>query len=86
MALTYSKLFKHCPFLHPGSDDCEQMLRDWKAYKLSVPTYGVILLDPTLQYVLLVQGFSKSWGFPKGKINEKEEPIRCAYREVVFKI
>jgi mRNA-decapping enzyme subunit 2 len=40
-------------------------------------------LDQTLNYVLLVQGFGgKSWGFPKGKINEKESLVNCAVREV----
>jgi mRNA-decapping enzyme subunit 2 len=34
--------------------------------------------------VLLVQSFwSKcSFGFPKGKINENEDPVKCAIREV----
>jgi mRNA-decapping enzyme subunit 2 len=34
--------------------------------------------------VLLVQSYwSKcSWGFPKGKINENEDPAHCAIREV----
>ena len=33
---------------------------------------------------LLVQGFwaKASWGFPKGKVNEGEEPCQCAIREV----
>lgn len=37
-----------------------------------------------MQHVLLVQSyFSKSsWGFPKGKINEEEDPTHCAIREV----
>ncbi len=35
--------------------------------------------------VLLVQGFwsKSSWGFPKGKVNEGEDPARCAVREVL---
>nr|CAH0105290.1 unnamed protein product [Daphnia galeata] len=38
-----------------------------------------------LQQVLLVQGFwsKSSWGFPKGKVNEGEDPARCAVREVL---
>ncbi len=37
---------------------------------MAVPTYGAILLDPTLEFCLLVQGFwaKASWGFPKGKV------------------
>ena len=35
--------------------------------------------------MLLVQGFwsKNSWGFPKGKVNEGEDPARCAVREVL---
>lgn len=34
---------------------------------------------------MLVQGFwsKSSWGFPKGKVNEGEDPARCAVREVL---
>lgn len=37
-----------------------------------------------LKYVLLVQSFfaKNSWGFPKGKVNEEEDPVLCAIREV----
>jgi mRNA-decapping enzyme subunit 2 len=56
----------------------------WREYKLAVPTCGAILLDETLNNVLLVQGFGgKSWGFPKGKINENEAFVNCATREVI---
>ncbi|VDD87680.1 unnamed protein product, partial [Enterobius vermicularis] len=60
------------------------VLEKWRSYKSVVPTYGAILLDSTLNYVLLIQGFyaRSSWGFPKGKLNEGEEPTVCAAREV----
>lgn len=34
---------------------------------------------------LLVQGYlaRSSWGFPKGKVNEDEDPVDCAVREVL---
>ena len=56
-----------------------------KEYKRSVPTYGAILLDSSLDNVLLVQGFwiKASWGFPKGKVNKSESPEACAAREVL---
>lgn len=48
-----------------------------------VPTFGAILLDDTLSSILLVQSYmATSWGFPKGKINEEEDPVDCACREV----
>jgi len=29
----------------------DEVLAEWKEYKMTVPTYGAILLDPTLQFV-----------------------------------
>ncbi|KAK3592198.1 hypothetical protein CHS0354_001824, partial [Potamilus streckersoni] len=57
----------------------------WMAYKMSIPTFGAIMLDPEMKYCLLVQGFSSkaSWGFPKGKVNIEECPADCAAREVL---
>ena len=51
---------------------------------MSVPTYGTILLDPEMKHCLLVQSFfaKNSWSFPKGKVNENEDPVKCAIREV----
>jgi len=32
-------------------DKFDEVLAEWKEYKMTVPTYGAILLDPTLQFV-----------------------------------
>ncbi|XP_035792712.1 m7GpppN-mRNA hydrolase-like [Anopheles albimanus] len=78
------QIFKHVPFLQPHWPQVDEVLENWKQYKLTVPTYGAILLSEDLKHVLLVQSFwaKSSWGFPKGKINEHEEPEHCAIREV----
>ncbi|XP_063705275.1 m7GpppN-mRNA hydrolase [Culicoides brevitarsis] len=79
-----SIIFQHVPFLHPQVPNLDKILEDWKQYKLSVPTYGAILISENLKSVLLVQSYfaKSSWGFPKGKINENEDPMHCAIREV----
>ena len=43
----------------------------------------MILLNPSLDKVLLVQEFggNKNWGFPKGKCEGNESPESCAARE-----
>ncbi|VDN55675.1 unnamed protein product, partial [Dracunculus medinensis] len=52
-------------------------------YKRGIPTAGAILLDKSLDHVVLVQGYySHSWGFPKGKQNKAESEEDCAKREV----
>ncbi|CAJ0958123.1 unnamed protein product, partial [Ranitomeya imitator] len=63
----------------------QRVLDEWKEYKMGVPTYGAIILDETLENVLLVQGYlaKSGWGFPKGKVNKEEAPHDCAAREVL---
>ncbi|XP_009892114.1 PREDICTED: m7GpppN-mRNA hydrolase [Charadrius vociferus] len=77
-------VFNHCPFLLPQGEDVQKVLDEWKEYKMGVPTYGAIILDETLENVLLVQGYlaKSGWGFPKGKVNKEEAPYDCAAREV----
>lgn len=78
-------MFKHIRFLRKHADKVEQILDDWRDYKLSVPTYGAIILNENLSKILLVQGYwsKSSWGFPKGKVNEEEPGHVCAIREVL---
>ncbi|KAH3781795.1 m7GpppN-mRNA hydrolase-like isoform X2 [Dreissena polymorpha] len=79
-----AQIFHHCPTLSSHVLEVDKILGNWKSYKMSVPTYGAIMLDPDMKYCLLVQGFwaKASWGFPKGKVNESESPWECAIREV----
>ncbi|XP_033156905.1 uncharacterized protein LOC117138968 isoform X2 [Drosophila mauritiana] len=78
------QLFQHIPFLNKHFGTVDQILDEWKNYKLSVPTYGAILVSEDHNHCLLVQSYfaRNSWGFPKGKINENEDPAHCATREV----
>lgn len=77
---------QHIPFLKEHLLHLNDIMNDFKLYKMSVPTYGAILMTADLQQVLLVQSFwaKSSWGFPKGKVNEDEPPLICAVREVCF--
>ncbi|XP_059062070.1 m7GpppN-mRNA hydrolase [Achroia grisella] len=78
-------IFQHVPQLREHVSSLDAVLDNWREYKLTVPTYGAILLDTDLTHVLLVQSYwtKASWGFPKGKVNEDEEPWKCAAREVL---
>ena len=55
----------------------------FKKWKGARPAYGVILLNPGLDKVLLVQefGMKRRWGFPKGTLEAGESGEECAARE-----
>ena len=77
-------LFDHCPGLTPFKYLLDNIYDNFNRFKQSVPTMGGILLDPTMEKVLLVRGFQAShgWGFPKGKVAKDESDHDCAIREV----
>ncbi|CAK9812146.1 m7GpppN-mRNA hydrolase [Anthophora plagiata] len=78
-------IFSHIPFLKPHVANIDNILEQWREYKQNVPTFGAIVLNEDLTKVLLVQSYwaKNSWGFPKGKVNEDEDPSHCAVREVL---
>ncbi|XP_015596670.1 m7GpppN-mRNA hydrolase isoform X7 [Cephus cinctus] len=78
-------IFQHIPFLKPHVAHIDSVLEQWREYKQNVPTFGAIVLNEDLTKVLLVQSYwaKSSWGFPKGKVNEDEDPSHCAVREVL---
>ncbi|KAL1454003.1 hypothetical protein WDU94_010300 [Cyamophila willieti] len=81
----FFQMFHHIPSLTHFTHRIDQVLDDWRHYKMSVPTFGAILIDESLSQVLLVQSFfaRASWGFPKGKVNQDELAVNCAIREVL---
>ncbi|ODN03776.1 m7GpppN-mRNA hydrolase [Orchesella cincta] len=75
-------MFTKTPHLRKRLPEIDKHLASFREYKMKVPTYGAILMNESLTKVVLVQGFRNQWGFPKGKVNEIEEPVSCAIREV----
>ncbi|KAI1725197.1 dcp2, box A domain-containing protein [Ditylenchus destructor] len=83
------QVFYKCDYLQKWKDNVDNIIEGFRLYKSNVPTYGLVLLDSSLNYVLLVQGYfatKNTWGFPKGKVNEDEVPIQCAIREVLEEV
>ncbi|KAJ1721038.1 mRNA-decapping enzyme subunit 2 [Coemansia erecta] len=80
-----ARMFKHCPLLSQWAHNSEAAYQTFLDYKFKVPVCGAIVLNPTLDKVLLVKGWSSrsSWGFPRGKINKDEPEWQCAQREVI---
>lgn len=63
-----------------------QVMEEWRIYKSGVPTYGAALLDSSLNYVLLVQGYfaKNSWGFPKGKVRWFLKVLKLFNQALIF--
>jgi 8-oxo-dGTP pyrophosphatase MutT (NUDIX family) len=75
-------LFNRCPLLVHIRQQHKDFFSSFRSYVKRIPTFGVILLDRSLEWVLLVQPYrGNSWGFPKGKANQDETPLDCAIRE-----
>ncbi|KAI9801143.1 MAG: hypothetical protein M1825_003417 [Sarcosagium campestre] len=78
-------IFQHCPLLSQFSHHHHlAAFSEFLAYKTRVPVRGAILLNESMDEVLLVKGWKKgsSWSFPRGKINKDEKDLDCAIREV----
>jgi 8-oxo-dGTP pyrophosphatase MutT (NUDIX family) len=78
-----AQMFSYCKLLQPLKPQYKQCYEEFASYKSLIPTSGCILLNEACDKVLLVQNWKKTcWGFPKGKVNENEDPAECAMREV----
>eukprot|EP00808_Paulinella_micropora_P029809 g34430.t1 len=80
--------FQHCPFLKHLLPKFDRLFQKFLKYVDQVPVAGCILLSPGHHSTLLIQSNSKSksWGFPKGKLNHNESNIECAAREVLEEV
>ncbi len=77
------EIFKQCPALQPYRDAIDKHTQSFYEYKNTVPVFGAIILNQARDKVLLVKGWnSRSWSFPRGKVNQDETETTCAAREV----
>ncbi|KAG8530421.1 uncharacterized protein KY384_004923 [Bacidia gigantensis] len=79
------KMFAHCPLLCDWTEDQQdEAFKAFLEYKQTVPVRGAIMLNDTMDDVLMVKGWKKgaSWSFPRGKLNQNELDLTCAIREV----
>lgn len=77
------RVFSHCPLLSKSNSQFTELFNNFSMYKSQIPVCGCIMLNPEMTKAVLVCTWKgKSWGFPRGKINENEEALDCAIREV----
>ncbi|KAG1659645.1 hypothetical protein FOA52_010228 [Chlamydomonas sp. UWO 241] len=78
-------MFQSSPLLQPHLPDFDSHVERFRQYKRLIPVYGAILMDESMERVLLVRGMKSAsgWGFPRGKVNAGEDEVVCAAREVL---
>jgi mRNA-decapping enzyme subunit 2 len=77
-------MFERCDLLKAYRARHADFVDKFKDYAKRIPSFGGIVLDEGMTHVLLVRAFkTKSWGWPKGKVNEGETDMECAAREVL---
>lgn len=77
------KIFEHCDLLKNKMNQFPALFESFANYKAKIPVCGCILLNPSMNKLVLVCNWDgKSWSFPRGKIDEKETEYACAIREV----
>lgn len=80
------RIFQHCPLMSEWSEyHHAAAFSEFLAYKTRVPVRGAIMLNESMDKVVLVKGWKKNanWSFPRGKINKEEKDLDCAVREVL---
>ncbi|CAH0546871.1 unnamed protein product [Brassicogethes aeneus] len=77
------QIFNHVHFLQEVRKDLHAILKAWIKSRMSIPTYGGIILSRSRSHVLLVQSYwRKTWSFPRGKVLDGEDPVKGATREI----
>jgi mRNA-decapping enzyme subunit 2 len=76
------QVFRLCNLFEPVRDQYDALYGAFKTYLTSVPVFGVFIMNPTMNKVVLVKSYNGSWlGFPRGKVNQNEAEVECAVRE-----
>ncbi|KAL3289299.1 hypothetical protein HHI36_003729 [Cryptolaemus montrouzieri] len=75
-------MFMAIPSVCNENENLPAFLREWRKYKLTIPTYGAIFISQGNSHVLMVQRYSGNWNFPRGKMKRRENPEEYAVREV----
>ena len=89
------EFFNKIDYFKKFKSQFDECFADFQSYLYSIPVCGGILLNPSLTKCVLVRGKkSNSWSFPRGitskscfsyfvgKVNQNEQRIDCAIREV----
>lgn len=77
------RLFAHYGPLRPYRSVLRPVIRDFYRYKFAIPCFGGIIVNETLDRVLLIKPYGGvQYKFPRGKVAKNETELECAIREV----
>jgi mRNA-decapping enzyme subunit 2 len=75
-------MFERSPMLRAHCESHADFKARFKAYSSTIPRYGAIMLTEDMEHLLLIQAYNgKTYGWPRGKVNQGEAPVDCAARE-----
>ena len=68
------RVFKHWSYLKPHIGQFEKVFKEYTLYKSQIPSYGALIFNKTLDYLLFVvyndsRGKVDKLDFPKGKVD-----------------
>ena len=81
-------IFKTWPYLHQHLPYFDEIWREFMRYVAKIPSFGAIILNKQLDKILMNIYLSpqddviNKLDFPKGKVNEGEDDVTCAIREI----
>eukprot|EP00002_Diphylleia_rotans_P029811 TRINITY_DN6085_c0_g2_i3.p1 TRINITY_DN6085_c0_g2~~TRINITY_DN6085_c0_g2_i3.p1 ORF type:complete len:229 (+),score=48.85 TRINITY_DN6085_c0_g2_i3:30-716(+) len=78
------KILSRVPIFKDILTSLSESINHFDNYKSRIPVFGAIILNSSLDKILMVQNYLHRWmwGFPKGKIDQGESEVECACREV----
>ena len=82
------RIFKYWGFLKPHVGKFKELWEEYRLYKSQIPSYGALIFNRTLDSILFViynnprDRIVRKLDFPKGKVDQGEDSVRCALREI----
>ena len=76
-------IFSITPVLIPLNQQYHKLYAKYQSIRRATPKAGCILLNPSMDKVVLVCSWDGSrWNFPRGKVEDGEDAFECSIREV----
>eukprot|EP00929_Paragymnodinium_shiwhaense_P119721 TRINITY_DN9161_c0_g1_i2.p1 TRINITY_DN9161_c0_g1~~TRINITY_DN9161_c0_g1_i2.p1 ORF type:complete len:735 (-),score=174.56 TRINITY_DN9161_c0_g1_i2:128-2332(-) len=82
----FGLMLEHCEALrevYASKEQYSDLMAEWRRYLNTVSRAGAVLMDESMTRCLMVQTWKSScWTFPSGKVEEGDDELQTALREV----